>query len=47
MLVVLLLLPISLAVGNGEFDHHGGGDVSRLEMYNTNILLVCLTKVRR
>jgi hypothetical protein len=24
MLVVLLLLPISLAVDNGEFDHHGG-----------------------
>jgi hypothetical protein len=23
--VVLLLLPISLAVDNGEFDHHGGG----------------------
>ncbi len=25
MLVVLLLLPISLAVDDGEFDHHGGG----------------------
>ncbi len=25
MLVVLLLLPISLAVDNGEFNHHGGG----------------------
>jgi hypothetical protein len=24
MLVVLLLLPISLAVDNGEFDHGGG-----------------------
>jgi hypothetical protein len=24
MLVVLLLLPISLAVDDGEFDHHGG-----------------------
>jgi hypothetical protein len=23
--VVLLLLPISLAVDNSEFDHHGGG----------------------
>jgi hypothetical protein len=23
--VVLLLLPISLAVDNGEFDHRGGG----------------------
>jgi hypothetical protein len=23
--VVLLLLPISLAVDDGEFDHHGGG----------------------
>jgi hypothetical protein len=23
--VLLLLLPISLAVDNGEFDHHGGG----------------------
>ncbi len=25
MLVVLLLLPISLAVEDGEFDHHGDG----------------------
>ncbi len=25
MLVVLLLLPISLAVDDGEFDHCGGG----------------------
>jgi hypothetical protein len=25
MLVVLLLMPISLAVDNGEFNHHGGG----------------------
>jgi hypothetical protein len=25
MLVVLLLLPISFAVDNGEFDHRGGG----------------------
>jgi hypothetical protein len=25
MLVVLLLLPLSLAVDNGEFDHGGGG----------------------
>ncbi len=23
--MVLLLLPISLAVDDGEFDHHGGG----------------------
>ncbi len=23
--MVLLLLPISFAVDNGEFDHHGGG----------------------
>jgi hypothetical protein len=26
--VVLLLLPISLAVDDGEFDHHGGGGSS-------------------
>ncbi len=25
MLVVLLLLPLSLAMDNGEFDHGGGG----------------------
>jgi hypothetical protein len=25
MLVVLLLLPLSLATDNGEFDHGGGG----------------------
>jgi hypothetical protein len=25
MLVVLLLLPLSLAMDNGEFDHSGGG----------------------
>jgi hypothetical protein len=25
MLVVLLLLPLSLAFDNGEFDHNGGG----------------------
>ncbi len=25
MLVVLLLLPLSLAIDNGEFDHGGGG----------------------
>jgi hypothetical protein len=25
MLVVLLLLPLSLAIDNGEFDHCGGG----------------------
>jgi hypothetical protein len=28
MLVVLLLLPISLAVDGGEFDHCGGGGSS-------------------
>ncbi len=26
--MVLLLLPISLAVDDGEFDHHGGGGSS-------------------
>ena len=25
MLVVLLLLPLSLAINDGEFDHNGGG----------------------
>jgi hypothetical protein len=25
MLVVLLMLPLSLAMDNGEFDHSGGG----------------------
>ncbi len=25
MLVVLLLLPLSLAIDDGEFDHSGGG----------------------
>ncbi len=25
MLAVLLLLPLSLAIDNGEFDHGGGG----------------------
>jgi hypothetical protein len=25
MLVVLLLLPLSLAINDGEFDHEGGG----------------------
>jgi hypothetical protein len=29
MLVVLLLLPLSLAMGNGEFDHGGGIGGSR------------------
>jgi hypothetical protein len=28
MLVVLLLLPLSLAVEDGEFDHSGGGGSS-------------------
>ncbi len=28
MLVVLLLLPLSLAMDDGEFDHSGGGEGS-------------------
>ncbi len=28
MLVVLLLLPLSLAMNNGKFDHSGGGEGS-------------------